>query len=260
MGVNRYDGSQWVGAEVTNGQGTQRPVYRYDGSQWVKIYPSDNIVVEFLGSTFTTGDGTWSDQATSDGSQDATINGDPQSTTLSDGSDAVAFDGTGDYGVHSLPIESSGLNTFSVEVAVQWTSADDRAYIFGLRDGNQILRMRPNFSNGTSVGDLTINLFDPDLDNRTVATSGLSLNDGNRHNITLIMSDASAGNFDLIIDGNSVGTMSNTGTLDNLTNWNYDMAIAAQNVDGTIQEYFDGEIGGIRWHDTAITNPTIDQY
>lgn len=233
----------------------------------VKDAIPDSVVVQQFATAYSAGDSTWADDATSDGSQGMTINGDPQDGTLSDGSESVVFDGGGDYGATDLPasLEGSGLQSFSVEYALQTTTSDfDRLGDLRNDDANQRFLVRANVDETGSGNDgyFVVQLTDDAGSSFQFAPSNNpNINDGNRHDISVIIDDSTNNNATLIIDGSSVSvTVGSSDSPSSFTTWDHSFPTAARNLGGSVDSYLSVEIGAVRWHDTAISNQTISDY
>lgn len=225
----------------------------------------DSVVAQYYGTTWTQGDAIWQDDAGIDGAQDISLTGGPQSVTLSDGAEALAFDGVDDYGIHTVPLSGSELNSWTWEFAVSWShSQDEEAYSLIDSVNNQLIQFRLNID-GSFASDAGNFLFRVrDLDGNQLSAEideAASLNDGNRHNITIRVNDASADDVDIITDGTSRPVASAFAeSPSNFGSWNDSIPVGAVNNAGTIQDYADIDIGAVRWHQSAISQPTISDY
>jgi len=227
----------------------------------------DSVVIQHYATTFTQGDSNWLDDATDDGSQDVALNGDPQSVTASDGSEAIDFD-SNDYGLLPMPpeLEGSSLNAWTYEVAVQYTSTGQE-FIGGVFNSNNgqlwQLNINQDEAGNTEEGNIQFALHDADGNSFQFSFSdnNVNINDGNRHDITAIINDASNNNASLILDGTekSVAT-ANTQSPDNFSSWDNDMGYAVRNVGGSLSGNADITILAKRWHDSAIVGQTISDY
>jgi len=246
------DGTDITGATIDGQDAGEIPI---DGQTVFAKIPG-SVVLQYFGDTYQQGSGVWVDD---NGNEDMTLSGNPQSTTLSDGSDALLFDGSDDHGLSTLPgsLTGSGFNQFSVEGVLEYTGTRREAW-FGVTDFNNtpLLFSRTNEDNDFNItsGKLSV-LFRDANDNRLViaTTNDEGLNDGTRHNITIKVNDASSADIEIIIDGTSVPISTNSSQNDNLTSFsslNFDTAFGARNDAGTITDRFNGKIGAIRWHDT----------
>lgn len=228
----------------------------------------DSVVIQNFATTWSQGDATWADDATDDGSQDMTVVGDPQAGTLSDGSESVDWDGTDDHGLFTMPpeLEGPGLNAFSVEFALQWDHSNTIQNNFGVRNGGDVqdlfgeINRDEEFSN--AAGSFYLYLADQNDNILHVApASNPGLNDGNRHDISIIVNDASNNDVNIIIDGSSVSvSTSNAQSPSNFGSWDSDMAVAARNNGGSIGRNAEMGTGAWRWHDQAISQQTIGGY
>lgn len=249
--------------------------YVYDGSDWylrnsVDIRDGaipDSVVIQHTATTWAQGDSTWGDDDTEDGSQDVSLTGDFQSDTLSDESESILGDGVDDYGDLTLPaeFEGSSLNSFTIEFAIRHSDSDSPVNIIGTRndDGTQNIEVNLNVDNGfnTDTGNVRLVLTDDAGDTIVVEPStNPNLDDSSRHDVTIIVNDASASDVDMIIDGSSLDL--NFGTSQNpssFTTWDRPVALWGWNDGGSISRYWNGEIAADRWHDQAISSQTIDE-
>lgn len=221
----------------------------------------DSVVVQNIANTFSQGDGIWVDDATEDGSQDMSITGDPQAGTLSDGSESVNFDGVDDYGQFTMPseLEGSGLNAFAVEFAFQHTTTGPCS-IAGIFGANNNLRYELNRDHqfNDDPGNILIRLDDQDGNQlRFAPSSNPGLNDGNRHDLTVSIDDASANSATVIIDGSEVSlSFGSQQSPSNFGAWNNNMRVAARYYSG-VDFYADVDVGAYRWHDSPISEQTI---
>lgn len=243
-------------------------IYVGSGGEWVPILDvsaiPDSVVLQYYATTWSQVDGTWVDDA---GTADMSITGDPQATTLSDGSESVTADGVDDYGTITLPAALSGssLQDFSVEFAVEYSTSNEAELCGSLNaNGNQWLRIRLNTdeSASTDAGNFHVILADDDGDRlRFSPASNPGLNDGSRHDLSIVINDASANDASVIIDGSSVSvTYNEQQAPNNFVSWDQSMAIWAENNNGSIRDYVEAAVGAIRWHDEAITSQTISDY
>ncbi len=228
-------------------------------SQTVTVIPP-SLEIQHAATTYSSGDSTWTDDV---GSADASLTG-TSVATLSDGSEAVSFDGSDDHGLMTFPatLEGSDLQAFSIEFAAQWTTSSAVAKVVGITtSGGQKLNITPNWTgSATNVGDLNITLSDGG-NTLSVSTGDQNLNDGNRHDITLVVDDASANSVTLIVDGSSVTPQfDNQGGPSSFGSWDRDIAIAARNRPSGIDQEFPIDVGAMRWHDSAISSQTINSY
>jgi len=196
------------------------------------------------------------------------FNGGPTAATLSDGADSISGDGTDDHGLITLPnsLEGSSLQSFSIEFAIEHSTSSQSAAVYGARnsDVNQFLSCNLNLdvNANADVGNIRFNLTDDAGDRVTFAPSASpNLDDGTRHNVSVIYNDTSTNDVDVIIDGSSVAlSFANQQSPSNFAAWDVDMAVWARNLGGSLSFYSDMEIGAMRWHDSAISSQTIGDY
>jgi hypothetical protein len=261
------DGSGSSIGSIRLGDGTEISEVRTGAGDVLFSAIPDSVLIQQFATTYAGGDAKWVDDATDDGSQDAAIVGDPTKTTLSDGSEAVSFDGGGDRADLTLPseLEGSGLQSFTVEFAAQWTTTQNRTIATVRNDnGNQIFGVELNINENRNqdVGDVLFTLRDNDLNQLQAAPqTNPNLDDGNRHDLTFIVNDSATNDVEIIIDGSSVSlAFGNTESPDNFVAWDRPIPYAAKNLGGTISTETDIEIGAARWHDESINSQTISDY
>ena len=216
----------------------------------------DSVVLQYFATTYEDNDDTWEDDLEN---QDMSISG-VTSGQLSDGNDALDSDGTDDHGTHDFPssLEGSDLQgPWAIELAVEYD--DDGGMILGVRnddedqlihwnllgDGNFLFMLDDNSGNQFR--------FEPD--------SNPGLDDGNRHDITVIVRDTTDSDAEIIIDGDSVDlAFDSDQSPDNFTTWDRPNAVFARNDGGNITNHTDIKLGAIRWHDQDPEGQTIDDY
>jgi len=261
--INLPDGTE-VSEVILPDGATASEVIAPDGSTVFRGIP-DSVVLQYFATEYSQGDSTWPDDTETAA---MSITGDPQDATLSDGSESLNFNGTDDEGLVTLPesLEGGDLNAFAVEFAFETSLADnDFDVVFGLvNDSGQGFRsFFNNDEDGNADGGNADFLLEDPTGNRFrfSFSTNPNLNDGSRHDLTIVIDDASNNNATLILDGSeetvAVGT---AGSPSNFEAWDYDMGHAARNNQGSTDRHSDIEIGAIRWHDEAISNQTIDDY
>lgn len=224
----------------------------------------DSVEMQYYGTTWSQGDTTWLDEKSN---RDMSLTGDFQDATLSDDTEALSSDGTDDHGETTLPstLEGTALVSFSAELAFEYTSSDFHR-LTGVRNtiGGQWFHISvgADANAGLDSGNMYVTLDDQDGSRLQFGpSSNPNLNDGIRHNVSVIINDSSQNDVEMIIDGSSVDlTFDTTENPDNFGPWSYNLGTFASNNSGTIENYFDGKIGAIRWHDLAITEQTISDY
>jgi len=232
--------------------------------EWSEI--PDSAVLQYYADTWSSGDATWTDDL---GNADISLNGGPSEGTLSDGSEAISTDGTDDRGELTLPaeFEGSSLNEFSIEVALQYSHSDETNW-FGLRQGStsQWIQVYANrdYTNASDAGNFYFTLKDNSDNTIWVGpSSNPNINDGNRHDVSIIINDSTVPDVSIIIDGSSVSVSYDSSRQDSLSDfgtWDRPLQIWARDLDGPIGNYFAAEMGAMRWHDSAISEQTINYY
>ena len=225
----------------------------------------DSVVLQYFATSWEQGDGVWTDD---NGVENIDIIGSPQDSTLSDGKESLDFNGVDDYGEFTLPGEftENSLTEFSIEFSIQYTTDSTDMSIFGLRndDGDQFIEFLTNRdgNRNTDTGNLMFNLRDDSGDRVQLSFDGSqSLNDGTRKDISVIVEDSTTNDVRLILNGEERDVFfGNSESPSNFTTWDHDMPICARNLSGSVGNYFDVDVGAVRWHDEAITNQTIGDY
>lgn len=228
---------------------------------------SDSVLVQHTAAGYSMGVSSIADDADADGTQPLSLTGDPQAATLSDGSDSLAFDATDDYGAVTLPaeFEGSGLNSFAIEIAGQYSSNTGKWGV-GNNNNNQYIHFAPNEDTGfnSSAGTFTFRIKDIDSNELFVEpSSNPSIDDGDRHDISLIVNDAANNDVDIILDGSTLSlNFASSQSPSNFGTWEDDFfynAFNNQAID-SIVKYQGGNVGAVRWHGQAITEQTIQGY
>jgi len=222
----------------------------------------DSGVLQYFATTWTQGDATWTDDTNT---ANQSLSGNPQSGTLSDGADYVGFDGSDDYGQITLPtdLEGSSLQQCSFEIAFETTTTETISNIMGVEQSGMEWFVEINRDSSFSFDSGQIYTYLRDSDTNLLASepsTSLNLNDGDRHDLT-ISYDGPNNEISYIVDGTGYSsTYSSTDSPDNFTTWNQDMAIAANNNNGSFSRNADIDIGAIRFHDEFLTSQTISDY
>jgi len=228
----------------------------------VKDAIPDSVVLQYFATTWSQGDATWDDDTNT---ANQSLTGDPQSGTLSDGSEYVGFDGSDDYGQITLPtsLEGGSLEQCSFEIAFETTTSSTISNIFGVAQSNQEWYMEINrdSSFNSDSGQIFSVLRDSNSNVlRSEPATSLNLDDGTRHNVTVSF-DGPNNTVTYIVDGTTYSTTYNgQNTPDNFAAWSQDMAIAADNDSGSFGRNADIDIGAIRFHDKFLTSQTISDY
>lgn len=241
--------------------------FQHDGTWYgahnaLDVIPS-SVVLQYYGDTYSGGDTTWTDD---NGVQNMSLTGGETATTLSDSAEAVGFDGSSDGGGITMPtsLEGASLENSSLEFTVQYSHTDTDC-LFGINnDGDQLLLIRPNADEGfnSEAGNMYMRIRDANANDLNFAFDTYTgLNDGNRHDVSIIFNDTTANDVDVIVDGdNKALSFSATGGPNAFTSWDYDMGVARRNSTGSYIQNLACDIGAIRWHNEAITDQTIGDY
>ena len=225
----------------------------------------DSVELQYSATTFSNSDSVWADDA---GNVDMNINGDPQKATLSDGSESISSDGSNDSGEIEMPstLEGSGLTEFSFEFVIEHTDTNDPVAVTGSRNssGGQFFNVLLNrdVQGNTDLGNMNVQ-HDDDSGNRLSfgPSTNPNLDDGNRHDISVIIHDSTINDVEIIIDGVSVDlSFTDQDGPNQFTTWNNSMATFARNLDGTLQLRANIELGAVRWHTSGIMSQTISEY
>jgi len=248
------DGSGSSIGSIRLGDGTEISEVRTGAGDVLFSAIPDSVVLQYTATGSSVSDGSVPDD--SGGTEAMALNGDPQDTTLSDGSDAIAFDNNGDYGLYRLPsqLESSGLEQFSWEICQEFTTSGN---FTGITNGDDQSIQFGYEKDGTD----TFSFFLRDKNNTSdkIKITDSSLFDGNRRSLSLAI-DVPNGSVDAWVDGNSVSATFNGISNPNFGTWDYDIAYAARNKSGSISNDVNLTFGSMRWHDSLISSPTIQNY
>jgi len=255
------DGSEVSEIVLPDGS-TASEVIGPDGNVVFEAGPDipDSVDLEYHGSSYTGGDTTWVDEINNN---NMSLSGGESATTLSDGTEAVAFGGDPDGG--SIPsfstITGANLNQFTIEVPIQWSGTE----IYDLleaRDGNGDFFLQLFFNVDVdfnqSAGDVFAVIEEPETTAQTrFATTGLSLNDGVRHNIT-VQYDGANGDISFIVDGSVANKQSSLTDVVDLSGVSWSVLDVANN--SRTGRDFVGDVGAVRWHGGEIVGQTINGY
>jgi len=257
------DGTEITGATI-DGQDVEE--ITVDGDTVFTALPDipASAVLQYSATTFNQGDPTWQDDT---GTADITLNGGPTDATLSDGSDAIGTDGIDDNGELTLPsqFEGAGLEQFSIEIATQFSHTNENIF-FGIRSepNGQFIHLFANRdeNNNRDTGNIQFLLSDQNANRMIVAPqTNPNLNDGNRHDITISVDDATTSSVSMIIDGSSVAvTNGESGNPSNFGSFPRPLRIWARDLDGSVGSFIQNEMGAMRWHDQSLSQQTISDY
>ena len=220
----------------------------------------DTVVAQYDPVTFSTGDSIWSDDV---GDNDATLEGDLQESIFSDGSESIEGDGVDDAGQANWSVNGAELNSWSFEYEIQY-SHTNREIPFGTVQSNSQgfwFEVNKDEDFNDDNGNLRITLQDQNADGRIrfAPSTNPSLNDGNKHIVSIVFNDASNNDYQLFIDGSEVSTSANTESgPSNFETWTDDFGFWSRVVDGSLQNYFNGQLGLTRIHDSGISEQTIE--
>jgi hypothetical protein len=247
---------------MTRAFGVDGRVLNVSGRALVQSVIPDSVVVQYTGSTYTGGGSSWSDEATADGAQDAALSGGISESQLSDGAEALATDGTDDQGLFPIPseLDGNGLQSFTVEMALQYTTNEDFDYWFGVNGTNILAALADVDESASNNGQIRFRLFDSDTNGQTFApASNPNLDDGNRHDISLIVNDAATEDYEIIIDGTSyaVSIGNDTGTADNFGDFSNDMGLFCRNQSSGTGKHKTGNVGAFVMHKTNISSQYV---
>jgi hypothetical protein len=220
----------------------------------------DSAILQYTADTYTTGDSVWKDDI---GTSDMSITGDPQTSTLSDGTESVVWDGTGDLGRVTPPstYEGSSLSAFAVEMELQYAATDAMVIHRAGSGGNtgQLLEMVLNVDSGfnNDAGNLFVRLDDQNDNTLQFAFSSFAgLDDGNKHSITVSFDDPSNNAVTMIVDGSEKSvSKSQTRSPSSFTTWPDDLSFFADSDNN--RRYYEGSAGKIRIHDQALAGQTL---
>ena len=232
---------------------------KWEFLQFIPAIP-DTVVAQYDPATFSTDDSIWSDDV---GDNDATLQGDLQGSTFADGSESIEGDGVDDAGQANWSVNGAELNSWSFEFEIQY-SHTNREIPFGTVQSNDQgfwFEVNKDEDFNDDNGNLRITLQDQNVDGRIrfAASTNPSLNDGNKHIVSIVFNDASNNDYQLFIDGSEVSTSANTESgPSNFETWTDDLGFWSRVVDGSLDNYFNGQLGLTRTHDSSISEQTIE--
>jgi hypothetical protein len=223
------------------------------------------VVAQYDPTTYSAGDTTWGDDANSDGAQDIAITGDPQTSTLSDGSASVVGDGVDDIGTAPQPAafdRASLGGPWAVEFKIQYTTGDVVIPFGTLEtspDQELYIALNQNENNNNEDGNAKFFLRDNNNNDLLVSpTSNPNLDDGNEHTVVWNVSDSSTNATSILIDGSSVSvTKGSSQNPDNFSSWSLDFGYFARNIQGSGDLFAPVEFGKIRLHNQTLSSPTL---
>ena len=223
----------------------------------------DSVVLQYFATEVDGGDAAWPDDK---GTENMTLTGGESNEALSDGAEALGFDGNDDKGLIDVPddFDGDGLEAFSLEIAFETTDTG-RNRLFGCRndDGNQRIELLINADENFNEdeGRLSFRLSDGNASDLRAATNDISINDGNRKDVTVIVEDSTQNDLSIIVDGADESlTFGAQDNPDNFGTWDRDIGVMARSRDGTDDLHVDGSVGAIRWHDETNDKQTIGDY
>jgi hypothetical protein len=221
----------------------------------------DSVVLQYYGTTYTGGSTTWSDDT---GTSSMSLTGGETAGALSDGSDAVVFDdANNDHGLVTLPpsLSGSSLTSFSVETAIQYTNTDQFDRFMEVSNGADDQQLSMSDETG---GTGTFRFLIQDLDSNVLEfepSTDPGLDDGNRHNVSVIINDSTTNDVDIIIDGTSISVnVITSGSPSNFGPWDTDLGISTRSSGGSVDLFMSASAGAYRFHDSAISSQTISDY
>lgn len=220
----------------------------------------DSVVTQFSPETFNTGNSEYLDDIRGN---NMSLNGDLQSTTLSNGDPSVEGDGNGDYGLFDIPTELSGssLNSWAVEYSIQ-TTQTDKSTIMGIGEGGDqriLLKINEDVNFNTDSGNLLLQ-FKDDSGNRILVepSTDPNINDGDAHSILWNVKDASTSDVEIWIDGTNVSlNFRDSQNPTSFFDWTDKMGVWSSNFNGSVQRLYAGQLGKIRLHGSSVGSPTF---
>ena len=217
----------------------------------------DSVVMQYVATNVNGGDTTWTDDT---GTSDMSLTGGETDTTVND-SEALNFDGVDDHGLITLPsdLEGSSLQEWSIEFSLAWTHSSDNV-ITGVIDGSQLFQIRINRKFGTETGQIDFRI-DDDTGNELLFApeNNPNLDDGDRHDISFIIDDASNNDVRIEIDGSDVNVdLGSSDGPNDFDDWSFDAAVGGRNNEGSVDLNEEIDLIAQRWHDSAISEQTIN--
>lgn len=212
------------------------------------------------GDSFETGDPNWTDQVSD---VDAAVSGDPQSGSLSDGSDAVVGDGNGDYLTWAAADNDWGdeIDTgAAAEIAIETTNSNKNP-IWGV-DATQAVQFYVNTDGDffEDVGSVHGSIKDDSGNFLTISSPDVGIDDGNRHDVSLNIIDPANNDIELIVDGTSYTTPTRTESPSGFSDFGDDIIFMGRNNGGSVQGPIASSFGAVMVHNTNIVGQKIDQF
>ena len=221
----------------------------------------DNVVLQYFATNVSGGDATWLDD---NGVANMSLTQGETSTTLSDGADALGFDGNSDEGLITLPesLEGDGLKSFAIEFSGALNHDRTESITGHVNDNDgQILQIRFNFDEdfNEDPGNIYLRLDDKDGNRLQFApSSNPNLNDGQRHDVSLVINDSDENDVGIIIDGTNVSlSFRDQEGPSNFGPWESDMPISRDDFGVSNLEW---DLGAMRFWDSGIGQQSIGDF
>jgi len=228
----------------------------------------DGVVMQYYASNYSEGDLTWVDD---NNVQYMSLTGNEKSVKLSDGSDGIKFNGVDTGGIITLPnkLEGDSLLSFSIENVIQIDN-DDRARIIRINNSNDDQFMNVSLNQAVSdypqKGNILFDFRNSSESERVQCSLSetANINDGKRHDISIIINDLSEGDIKFIIDGNEREDV--VFRLDAWPEGDRDSVSDPDTWDSDAQIGFEDEIeneviiGAQIWYNKAIDSQNINNY
>ena len=224
----------------------------------------DGLGLQYSATTWSENDSEWQDDTdTSNMSNMSSFS----EATLSDGSDAIEGDGVDDHGLIPLPddFEGDSLKEFAIEFCVQYDDDTGSAWHvlgFSDEDSGQWIQATLNQDNfDDSAGNLTFRLEDTNGNVLQASPeSNPNLDDGQRHDVSIIVSDSTNSNMSIVIDGNDQNlNFNDQGDPFEFTVWSDDLPTWARRRPD-IEQNAPIKIGAFRFWTEDPSEQTINEY
>ena len=213
----------------------------------------DSVLLQYDGGNYSGGDSEWQDDT---GTNDMVLTGGESETTVNS-NDAVAFDGTDDYGLIDMEAIDHSLNEWTLEFVYSSTT-NERNRIFGWEDGDNRLGIGPNRDNefDSDSGNAVFRLRDPNDTRLSFDPGRDDLFDGDQHAVTWINDGSTQNGQEVIIDGTEQSLNFFNADSPDMTAPDRDLAVAGSD-NGPVESLTEIDFVAIRWHDKAIEGQTI---
>ena len=221
----------------------------------------DTVTTQHFATSWSENDSIWSDDVDD---KDMSIPDGFEDTTLSDDSEAISGDGNRSSYQVPTSFEADNLTDgVAIELVIETSISAQTGLIGSSREGDQAFEIILNTDQNLNAdaGNIAALIRDSD-DNRFEFSpeSNPQLDDGSRHDITLVVTDTANNDGNWIIDGDDLGSeIGSSGGPNNFDNWEEDWGAWGFGNRQPFEDYT-GAIAATRFHNNSIDTQTINQY